>query len=164
MKGKWMKITVAASFPALTLSLTPCFSNAAAAEQVTSPQQAFGFAPGTDRKVSVDTSNPIGFGSPATVPVFFENSPTFKVSGNAPSVAHYASDNPLLSGWILGGKYLKGTSAVAEEPVGKGRIVLCGLRPQDRALSEVTYELFFNALLESSSTPVALSNGVMSRN
>jgi hypothetical protein len=121
------------------------------------------YVPGSILQVSVDTSDPIGFGSPATVPVFFENSPSFKVSGDAVSVAHYASDDPLLSGWILGGKYLKGTSAIAEEPVGKGRIVLFGFRPQDRALSEVTYKLFFNALLESSSTPVALSNGV-SRN
>lgn len=43
-------------------------------------------------------------------------------------------------------------------------IVLFAFRPQDRALSEVIYKLFFNALLESGSTPVALSNGAMSRN
>jgi hypothetical protein len=38
------------------------------------------------------------------------------------------------------------------------------LRPQDRALSEVTYKLFFNALLESTSKPAALANGMMARN
>lgn len=115
------------------------------------------YVPGSILQVSVDTSNPIGFGSPPTVPVFFENSPSFKVSGKAISVAHYTSDNPLLSGWLLGGQYLQGTSAIAVEPIDKGRIVLFGFRPQDRALSEATYKLFFNALLESSSTPVALS-------
>jgi hypothetical protein len=113
------------------------------------------YVPGSILQVAVDTSNPIGFGSTPTVPVFFENSPSFKVSGKAISVAHYTSDNPLLSGWLLGGKYLQGTSAIAVEPVGKGRIILFGFRPQDRALSEVTYKLFFNALLESSSTPVS---------
>jgi hypothetical protein len=121
------------------------------------------YVPGSILQVSVDTSNPIGFGSPATVPVFFENSPSFKVSGDAVSVAHYTSDNPLLSGWILGGKYLNGTSAIAVKPVGKGRIVLFGFRPQDRALSEATYKLFFNALLESTSTPVAVSGRAMAR-
>ncbi|MFZ0552583.1 MAG: M14 metallopeptidase family protein [Steroidobacteraceae bacterium] len=114
------------------------------------------YVPGSILQVSVDTSNPIGFGSPSTVPVFFENSPTFKISGDAISAAHYTSDNPLLSGWLLGGSYLNGTSAIAVEPVGKGRIVLFGFRPQDRALSEVTYKLFFNALLESSSTARSL--------
>ena len=126
------------------------------------PNTAF-YVPGSILQVSVDTSNPIGFGSPPTVPVFFENSPSFKVSGDAVSVAHYTSDNPLLSGWILGGKYLNGTSAIAVKPVGKGRIVLFGFRPQDRALSEATYKLFFNALLESTSTPIAVSGRAMAR-
>jgi len=119
------------------------------------PNRKF-YVPGSILQVSVDTSNPIGFGSTPTVPVFFENSPSFKISDAAVSVAHYTSDEPLLSGWILGGKHLNGTSAIAVEPVGKGRIVLFGFRPQYRALSEVTYKLFFNALLEASSTPASL--------
>lgn len=119
------------------------------------PSKEF-YVPGSILEASVDTSNPIGFGSTPTVPVFFEMSPSFKVSGDAKSVASYRSDNPLLSGWILGGKYLKGTSAIAEEPLGKGRIILFGFRPQYRALSEVTYKLFFNALLYGASKPESL--------
>lgn len=71
-------------------------------------------------------------------------------------MARYTSDDPLLSGWLLGCQYLNGTSAIPEEPVGKGRIALFGFRPQDRALSEVTYKLFCNALLESSSKAASL--------
>jgi hypothetical protein len=112
------------------------------------------YIPGSILEVSVDTTNPVAFGSTPTVPIFFEQSPSFSVSGNAHSVAKYTSDNPLLSGWILGGKYLNGTSAIAEEPVGKGRIILFGFRPQYRAQSEVTYKFLFNALLYASSTPV----------
>jgi hypothetical protein len=104
----------------------------------------------------VDPSNPIGFGSTPEVPIFFEQGPAFQVSGDAHSVASYTSDNPLLSGWILGGQYLKGKSAIAEEPVGKGRIILFGFRPQYRAQSEVTYKFFFNALLYSGSKAEAL--------
>jgi hypothetical protein len=96
--------------------------------------------------VKVDTSHPIGFGAPTTIPIFFEQSPAFDVRGDARSIANYASDNPLRSGWILGGKYLVGNSALAEEPIGKGRVILFGFRPQYRAQSEVTYKLFFNSL------------------
>jgi len=115
------------------------------------------YIPGSILQIAVNTSNPIAFGSTPTVPIFFEQGPTFKVSGNAQSVASYANDDPLLSGWILGGKYLDGKSAIAEEPVGKGRIVLFGFRPQYRAQSEVTYKFLFNALLYSSSSEESLS-------
>jgi hypothetical protein len=115
------------------------------------------YIPGSILQVAVDTRNPIAFGSQPTVPIFFELSPSFKISGNARSVATYTSDNPLLSGWILGGKYLNGTAAIAEEPVGKGRIILFGFRPQYRAQSEITYKFLFNALLYASSSPVTLT-------
>ena len=114
------------------------------------------YCPGSILEVAVDTTNPIAFGSTPTVPIFFETGPTFKVSGNARSVAHYANDHPLLSGWILGGKYLDGTSAIAEVPEGKGRIIAFGFIPMYRGLSEVTYKFLLNAMLYSSSTPSPL--------
>jgi Zinc carboxypeptidase len=114
------------------------------------------FIPGSILQISVDPSNPIAFGSSPTVPIFYENGPTFKVSGGARSIASFTTDKPLLSGWILGGQFLKGTSVIAEEPVGKGRVILFGFRPQYRAQSEVTYKFLFNALLYSSSRSVSL--------
>ncbi|WP_213806684.1 M14 metallopeptidase family protein [Granulicella sp. dw_53] len=111
------------------------------------------YIPGSILEVKVDRSNPIGFGLPEKLPIFFELSPAFQVQGSGHSIASYTSDNPLLSGWILGGKYLNNTSALVEEPVGKGRLVLFGFRPQYRAQSEATYRLFFNALLYASSIP-----------
>jgi hypothetical protein len=110
------------------------------------------YIPGSILEVKVDTSHPLGFGAPSTIPIFFEQSPAFGVQGRARSIADYTSDHPLLSGWILGGKYLVGNSALAEEPVGKGRIVLFGFRPQYRAQSEATYKLFFNALFYASTS------------
>jgi hypothetical protein len=120
------------------------------------------YIPGSILEVKVDTSHPLGFGAPTALPIFFEQSPAFDVHGKARSIANYASENPLLSGWILGGKYLVGNSALAEEPIGKGRIVLFGFRPQYRAQSEATYKLFFNALLYAStslSVPTAHQEG-----
>jgi hypothetical protein len=112
------------------------------------------YVPGSILQISVDTSSPIAFGSTPTVPIFYENGPLFHVRGDAKSVASFTTDKPLLSGWIQGGDLMKGTSAIAELPSGKGRIILFGFRPQYRAQSEVTYKFFFNALLYASSTPV----------
>jgi hypothetical protein len=114
------------------------------------------FIPGSILQVAVDTTNPIAFGSTPTVPIFYENGPTFKVNGDARSIAFFNTDKPLLSGWILGGQFLKDTSVIAEEPVGKGRIVLFGFRPQYRAQSEVTYKFLFNALLYATSKPASI--------
>ncbi len=129
----------------------PTFTNAL--EGVSSKQF---YCPGSILEVAVDTSNPIAFGSTPTVPVFFETSPTFKVSGDAKSVAHYAGETPLLSGWILGGKYLDGTSAIAEVPIGKGRVIAFGFVPMYRGLSEVTYKFLLNAVLYAGSNPTKL--------
>ena len=117
------------------------------------------YIPGSILQVSVDTSNPLAFGSKPNMPIFFEQSPSFRVSDEAQSVATYQGEKPLLSGWILGGQYLRGTSALVNEPVGKGHIILFGFRPQYRAQSEVTYRFFFNALLYSSSQPVPVEGG-----
>lgn len=121
------------------------------------------YVPGSILQISVDTSNPIAFGSTPTVPIFFEQSPSFKVSGDARSVATYTTDKPLLSGWILGGERLKDTSAIAEEPLGKGRIILFGFGPQYRAQSEVTYKFLFNSLLYSTSIPEVLNTKTEAR-
>jgi hypothetical protein len=114
------------------------------------------YCPGSQLEVAVDTANPIAFGSTPTVAVFFETGPTFKLGGDAKSVAHYASDHPLLSGWILGGKYLDGTSAIAEVPMGKGRVIAFGFIPMYRGLSDATYKFELNAMLYAASTPVTL--------
>ncbi len=114
------------------------------------------YIPGSILEVKVDPTDPICFGAPETLPIFFEMSPAFAVSGAATAPASYTSDNPLLSGWILGGTALNGRAAIAEEPMGAGRVILFGFRPQYRAQSEGTYKLFFNALLLASSKPVTL--------
>ncbi len=127
------------------------FSNAL---QGVPPKQFY--CPGSQLEIAVDTTNPIAFGSTPTMSVFFETGPSFKLSGKAKSVGRYTSDNPLLSGWILGGKYLNATAAIADVPTGKGRIIAFGFLPMYRGLSDVTYKFLLNATLTSTSTPVKL--------
>jgi hypothetical protein len=114
------------------------------------------YCPGSQLEIAVDNTNPIAFGSTPTVSIFFETGPTFKLSGAAKSVGHYTSDMPLLSGWVLGGKYLNGTSAIAEVPMGKGRLIAFGFIPMYRGLSEATYKFVLNSMLYATSKPATL--------
>jgi hypothetical protein len=95
---------------------------------------------------------PLTHGLPQSVPVWFETSPAFDASAGTVAL-RYAADDPLLSGWLLGGAHLKGRAALVEVPLGRGRVVLFGFRPQYRAQSWQTYVPFLNALYLSAARP-----------
>jgi hypothetical protein len=108
------------------------------------PASAF-YCPGSILQAEPDTSHPLAHGLPVPLPVWFENSPAFALEKGA-AVVRYAASEPLLSGYLLGGKQLAGRAALASVPLGKGRVVLFGFRPQYRAQSRVTYPALLNAL------------------
>ena len=110
------------------------------------------FIPGSILSVEVDRAHPLAHGLEATTPVWFESSPAFDVAAGA-VVARYPRANPLLSGWILGHERLHGRAALAEVPLGRGRIVLFGFRPQYRGQSWVTYVPLLNAIYTSAAAP-----------
>ena len=58
----------------------------------------------------------------------------------------YPPANPLASGWLLGGSLIESRGVVMDAPVGKGHIILFGMRPQYRAQSHSTFKLLFNGL------------------
>lgn len=106
------------------------------------------YSPGSILAAQADPTDPLAWGSPALqVAIFSEQSPAFTVSGAARSAITYGSGNALLSGWLLGGEKLAGRSALASVPLGQGRVVFFGFKPQYRAQSEATYRFLFNALL-----------------
>jgi hypothetical protein len=110
------------------------------------------YCPGSILEVSVDTQQPLAHGLAPTLPVWFEGSPAFEVQQGL-VLARYGDGDPLLSGWLLGGERLRGRAALVEVPVGKGRVVLLGFRPQYRAQSRVTYAALLNALYLSAARP-----------
>ena len=115
------------------------------------PETAQFYGPGAILDAKVDQTHPLAAGLDARSMIWFEFSPAFEVTGGK-SVIAYDSDNALLSGWLLGGKMLNGESALVEVPMGLGKAVLFGFRPQYRAQSWATYIPVMNALFLSSAT------------
>lgn len=116
------------------------------------PDSAQFYCPGAILDAKVDVTSPLAAGLDDRSIVWFEGSPAFEVTGGK-SVLTYDSDNALLSGWLLGGKLLNGRSALVEAPMGQGKLVLFGFRPQYRAQSWATYIPVVNALFLSSAAP-----------
>jgi hypothetical protein len=113
------------------------------------------YAPGSILRTEIDTTHPIAKGMPRESIAWVENSPVFEFDARDADrvhvIARYPIDrDPLLSGWLLGGRKLWGKSALLEVTLGKGRVYLFGFRPQYRAQSLATYPLLFNAISQAS--------------
>ncbi len=106
------------------------------------------YDPGSIVRLDVDTRQPLARGLAPETAAYFINSSAFEISNNkrVRSIARYASKNALLSGWMLGEKYLNGKTAIAEAGFGKGKIILFAFRPQHRGQTWATFPFIFNAL------------------
>jgi hypothetical protein len=112
------------------------------------------YCPGSILRAELDSSSPLAFGMEKESIAWFESGPAFEITDPASvhAIARYPeSENPLLSGWILGDKLIRGRAAVVEAKIGKGRAILFGFRPQYRAQSLATFPLLFNSILTSKS-------------
>ncbi len=90
--------------------------------------------------------SPITLGVSDSLQVYFENSAAFTVSAPARALATYP-DRPLRSGYARFEERLAGKAALVEAPVGSGRVILFGFRPQFRGQTHGTFKLLFNAVL-----------------
>jgi len=108
------------------------------------------FMSGSILEVIVDPTHRLMAGMPEKAAVFIDGSPVFEtLEGFKGSVlAKYASEgSPLLSGSLIGEKYLQGKAAALDVELDKGHVVLIGFRPQWRAQSFGTFRVVFNAAL-----------------
>lgn len=112
------------------------------------PQEKF-YVPGSFLRLLLDTEHPVNYGLPREATVLFLHSPAFALGQGAKSLGDYPLQSPLVAGWILGGEQLHGRSGLVEVPVGEGRVILVGFRPQFRAQARGTYRVLFNAQLYS---------------
>ncbi len=109
------------------------------------------YIPGSVLQVSVDPTHPAAYGMESKADVFFDNSPVFKLGPDAAAkglkpVAWFSSPKPLRSGWAWGQQYLEGGVAIAEAPVGEGKLLLMGSEITFRAQPHGTFKLLFNSL------------------
>jgi hypothetical protein len=111
------------------------------------------YSPGSLLNATLDTSNPLAAGLPQNIAIWSEESPAWDIPANSKDhvIARYVDDGVLASGWLLGAPFIQGRAALVEVPMGQGRAVLFGLRPQYRAQSYQAFKLFFNSLVQSSS-------------
>jgi hypothetical protein len=119
------------------------------------------YIPGSLLTIRVNNHDPLAYGMPDKVDVFFENSPVFKLDADAAlkqtsAVAWFDSPHPLHSGWAWGEQYLDGGIAVAEAKIGAGRVSILGPKVTFRAQPHATFKLLFNALYYGSAEPIQI--------
>jgi hypothetical protein len=108
------------------------------------------FLRGSIVEVTTNPQHPVMAGMPDKAAVFADSSPVFDtLDGFKGTVlARYQdSGSPLLSGYLIGEKYLQGKAAALDVQLDAGHIVLIGFRPQWRGQSFGTFKVLFNAAL-----------------
>jgi hypothetical protein len=106
------------------------------------------YSPGSLLRLRL-AAHPLSYGLPAEIAVWSQASPVWEAP-EALTVGRYPEAEILASGWLLGEEHLRNRAAIVEAPLGRGRVILFGLRPQYRAQSYQTFKLFFNALVRPS--------------
>ena len=106
------------------------------------------YNPGSIIKLTVDTQQPIASSMREEVPAYFATSSAFEIAADTRVnvIARYAEKDSLMSGWMLGEKYINGKAALVETAYGTGRIVMFAFRPQHRGQTWGTFPFIFNSL------------------
>jgi len=108
------------------------------------------FMAGSMFAVELDVTHPVMAGMPADARIFGDGSPVFTTTEGFEGTAlarYQRSGSPLVSGYLLGEKYLQGFAAALDVRLGKGHVILLGFRPQWRGQPFGTFRVLFNALL-----------------
>jgi len=114
------------------------------------------FLRGSIVEVITDPGHPIMAGMPERAAVFVDSSPVFETEDGFTGaiLARYeASGSPLLSGYLIGERYLHGNAAALDVPLDAGHVVLLGFRPQWRGQPFGTFRVLFNAVLSGGDRP-----------
>jgi hypothetical protein len=119
------------------------------------------YIPGSLLRANIDNTNPLAYGMPEQVNVFYDNSPVFRLEPSASlkktwAVGWFSGPEVLESGWAWGQHYLDGGTAIAEATVGEGKVFLLGPEVNFRDQPHGTFKLLFNGLYYGSAKPAVL--------
>jgi hypothetical protein len=112
-------------------------------------------APGSLVRLTVDPRQPIAFGMPKETIAMTTGGSAFDITAppefnqgerRVTSIARFATEDLLASGWLSGERLVAGKHALLEAKFGRGRIVLFGFRPQFRGQSFATFKMVLNAV------------------
>jgi len=118
------------------------------------------FCPSAILRVDVENTHPIAYGMDKSANVIFFGSPVFEfiktdmkksdeketLPSSLKVVARYPNGNPFMSGRLIGDHIFHNKPAIVEMDYGKGKVIMFGFRPQNRAQPHGTFMLFFNSL------------------
>ena len=122
------------------------------------------YSPGSILRINVDNKHPIGFGMPQSALAFVSGGEAWELTldpaynkgaQEVKTVARYASQDLLASGWLTGERQVAGKVIVADARHGEGRIVLFGFRPQFRGQTFGTFKLLLNTIYLASADPLS---------
>jgi hypothetical protein len=108
------------------------------------------FLRGSLVEVTTDPTHPVMAGMPEKAAVFVDGSPVFEtLEGFTGRVlaTYQETGSPLLSGYLIGEKYLYGKAAALDVQVGEGHVILLGFRPQWRGQPFGTMRVLFNSAM-----------------
>lgn len=108
------------------------------------------YIPGSILRARVDNRQPLGYGLPEVIDIFFNRSQSFEPVQDASGyrvTSWFEGRSPLRSGWAIGQEKLAGTIAIADIDVGRGKLLVMGPDVVQRAQSHGTFKFVFNGLL-----------------
>lgn len=108
--------------------------------------------PGSTIWVDIDNKHPLGYGMPEKGLILLRGNHAYAVKGNHNNdhykvVVSYPEENMMQSGWLIGEEHLARKAAMLEAKKKDGKVILYGFQPQNRALTDAAFKLFFNALV-----------------
>jgi hypothetical protein len=115
------------------------------------------WAPGPVVELVVDATRATGWGCATSIAAMVTDSPWFGIRPaagvTATVVARYPAHDPLLAGWLEGWEVRAGQPAVVDVAIGRGRLILFGMRPGWRRIADASARLLYNAVFASTPAP-----------
>jgi hypothetical protein len=120
------------------------------------------FASGSILEIITDPTHPVMAGMPEKAKVFSDGSPVFTTLDGFQGAAlakYQATGSPLMSGYLLGERFLNGYAAALDVKQGDGHVILIGFRPQWRGQPVGSFRVVFNAALYNKQVAATVKPG-----